>query len=315
MLPSSDNKLLAKWQGPYSVTKKMGQVTYEVHMPDRRRKHQVFHVNMLKKWSERPEPAVSAMLIRAVEEEEEYSEQYLPGRDEKSKLDLSHLSEARQCELSHFLPEDLFVERPGRTAVVERWIVLKDEQPVRQSSYRVPERLLPVLQEELDMMLQLGAIEPSFSEWSSPIILVPKKDGGLRFCLDFRKVNTQAKFDPYPMPRIDDLVERLGKAKFLTTLDLCKGYWQVPLSKESKELTAFRTPFGHFQFTVLPFGLHGAPATFQRLMDSVLRGTEGFAAAYLDDIVIYSASLVEHLRHLQHVLSLVKEAGLTIHPK
>lgn len=140
------------------------------------------------------------------------------------------------------------------------------------------------------MMLQLGVIEPSFSEWSSPIILVPKKDRGLHFCLDFRKVNAQAKFDPYPMPRVDDLVECLGKAKFLSTHDLRKGYWQVPLAEGSKELTAFRTPFGHFQFTVLPFGLHGAPASFQRLMDRVLRGTDGFAIAYIDDIIIYSSS-------------------------
>lgn len=98
------------------------------------------------------------------------------------------------------------------------------------------------------MMLQLGAIEPSFSEWSSPVILVPKKDGGLRFCLDLRKVNTQAKFDPYPMPRVEDL----GKAKFLTTLDLCKSYWQVPCQKRARS----RLLFGHFQFTILPFGLH-----------------------------------------------------------
>uniref|UniRef100_A0A0E9WPT5 ribonuclease H n=1 Tax=Anguilla anguilla TaxID=7936 RepID=A0A0E9WPT5_ANGAN len=92
------------------------------------------------------------------------------------------------------------------------------------------------------------------------------------------------------MPRVDDMVERLGKAKFLTTLDLCKGYWQVLLAADSRELIAFKTPFGHFQFTILPFGLHGAPATFQRLMDKVLRGTEHFAAAYLDDIVIFSFS-------------------------
>ena len=317
LLPSSENKLLAKWQGPYAVTRQMGPVTYEVHMPDRRKKHQVYHVNMLKKWSERPEqlPEVSALFIRAVEEDEECSEQYLPGRDEGRTLDLSHLSKDRQQELTAILPAGLFVEQPGRTEMVEHRITLKDQQPVRQPCYRVPERLLPVLKEELDKMMELGVIEPSSSEWSSPIILVPKKDGTLRFCLDFRKVNAQAKFDPYPMPRVDDLVERLGKAKFLTTLDLCKGYWQVPLAEDSKELTAFRTPFGHFQFTVLPFGLHGAPATFQRLMDRLLRGTEGFAAAYLDDICIYSSTWEEHLQHVQHVLSLVKEAGLTIHPQ
>ncbi len=163
-------------------------------------------------------------------------------------------------------------------------------------------------------MKQLGVIEPSSSEWSSPIVLVPKKDGTLRFCLDFRKLNSVSKFDPYPMPRVDELVERLGRAKFLSTLDLCKGYWQVPLDPACKEFTAFRTPFGHFQFRVLPFGLHGAAATFQRMMDQVLRGTEDYAAAYLDDIVIFSQSWEEHLEYLKEVLTRIKAAGLTIRP-
>lgn len=161
-------------------------------------------------------------------------------------------------------------------------------------------------------MQTLGVIEPSTSEWSSPIVLVPKKDGTLRFCLDFRKLNSVSKFDPYPMPRVDELVERLGRAKYLSTLDLFKGYWQVPLKPECKELTAFKTPFGHFQFRVHPFGLHGAPATFQRMMDQILQGTEMFAAAYLDDIFIFSQSWEEHLGHLQEVLKRIKAAGLTI---
>ena len=108
--------------------------------------------------------------------------------------------------------------------------------------------------------------------------------------------------------------ERVGSSHYITTLDLCKGYWQVPLSTESKECTAFRTPFGHFQFTVLPFGLNGAPATFQRLMDRVLVGTESFAASYIDDVAIYSRSWQEHLTHLQEVFRRLKGAGLTIRP-
>lgn len=134
-------------------------------------------------------------------------------------------------------------------------------------------------------MLFLGVIERSCSEWSSPVVLVPKKDGTIRFCIDFRKV-TQSQFDAYPMPRLEDLIEQLGKANFISTLDLCKGYWQVPLAQKDQPCTAFRTPQGLFQFVVMPFGFQGAPATFQRLMDHVLDGTDSFAAAYLDDIVI-----------------------------
>lgn len=133
-------------------------------------------------------------------------------------------------------------------------------------------------------------------------MLVPKKDGTLRFCIDFRYLNTVSNFDPYPMPRIDDLVERVGRARYITTLDLSKGYWQVALAPDAKEMTAFRTPFGMYQFKVMPFGLQGAPATFQRLMDHVLRDLSDCVAAYLDDVVIFSQSWEEHMVHLQQVL-------------
>lgn len=181
--------------------------------------------------------------------------------------------------------------------------------------YRIPERLLPKLKDEVEDMLSLGVIERSCSEWSSPVVLVPKKDGTIRFCIDFRKVNAQSHFDAYPMPRLEDLIERLGKANYITTLDLCKGYWQVLLAKEDRPYTAFRTPQGLFQFVVMPFGLQGAPATFQRLMDRVLDSTDAFAAAYLDDIVIYSATWEQHLSHLSEVLQRIKGAGLTVNPK
>ncbi len=155
-------------------------------------------------------------------------------------------------------------------------------------------------------------IEPSISEWCSPVVIVPKKDGSLRVCIDFRKLNAQSQFDAYPMPRVDDLLERIGRAKYITTLDLCKGYWQVPLEPTSRPYTTFRTPIGLYQFTVLPFGLHGAPATFQRLMDKVLQGCEEWSAAYLDDVVIHSNSWQEHLRHLKQTLEKIIKAGLTL---
>ncbi|GAA6067428.1 uncharacterized protein LOC118471043 [Tachysurus ichikawai] len=111
------------------------------------------------------------------------------------------------------------------------------------------------------------------------------------------------------MPRIDDLLEKIGRAKYVTTLDLCKGYWQVPLEKTSRPYTAFRTPLGLYQFTVLPFGLHGAPATFQRLMDQVLQGGEEWSAAYLDDVVVHSETWADHL---ERTLRRIQEAGLTL---
>lgn len=255
------------------------------------------------------------LFVRAVGEEEEPEEQYFPTSSRPQTVEVSHLQVEQQQQLQGLLDSSLFSETPEYTDVVQHDISLKEDSPVRQKSYRIPQRLLSALKEELDIMLSLGVIEPSSSEWCSPVVLVPKKDGTLRFCIDFRQINALSRFDPYPMPRVDDLVERLGKAKFISTLDLSKGYWQVPLSPQAKELTAFRTPFGLYHFTVMPFGLQGAPATFQRLMDKLLQGTSDFAAAYLDDVVIFSDSWEDHVKHLRAILGRIKGAGLTINPK
>ncbi|XP_072246328.1 uncharacterized protein nfic isoform X1 [Leuresthes tenuis] len=282
MLPTNDSKLLAKWQGPFEVQRKLGPTTYQVATPGLQRSSKVLHVNLLKEWIPRCEMGAEVLLIRGVEEEEEV-DQYLPSPSD-ADLDLSHLTKEQQSEVKSLINSDIFQEYPGRTNLVEHDIVLKAEASVRRMSYRIPERLLGALKKEVDLMLSLGIIRPSKSEWCNPVVLVPKKDGTIRFCIDFRYLNSVSKFDSYPTPRMDELTERLGKAKYLTTIDLSTGYWQVPLSERSRELTAFRTSWGLFEFTVLPFGLHGAPATFQRLMDQVLDGLADYACAYLDDI-------------------------------
>lgn len=123
--------------------------------------------------------------------------------------------------------------------MIEHEIVLKGDAVVKRMSYRTPERLQASLRKEVDLMLTLGIIEPSKSEWCHPVVLVPKKDGTLRFCIDFRYLNSVSKFDCYPTPRISDLIDRLGQSKYLTTIDLAKGYWQIPLTLQSRELTAF----------------------------------------------------------------------------
>lgn len=119
-------------------------------------------------------------------------------------------------------------------------------------------------------MQELGVIEPSTSEWRSYPVMLPKPDGNIRVCLDFRKVNEVSEFDAYPMPHIQELIDKLGKATYLATVDMMKGYWQIPLSPESKTYTAFATPIGLYQFVQMPVGLHGAAATFQRLVDQLL---------------------------------------------
>ena len=135
-------------------------------------------------------------------------------------------------------------------------------------------------------MEQAGTIERSASEWAAPIVLVKKKDSTLRLCVDYRRLNAVSQTDAYPMPWIDELIDRLGDAKYITTLDLSHGFWQVPVRKEDQYKAAFTTPYGLFQFRVMPLGLQGAPATFQRMMDALLKDVGSFAAAYLDDVII-----------------------------
>ena len=162
-------------------------------------------------------------------------------------------------------------------------------------------------------MLQDGVIRPSTSPWSSPIVMVRKKDGAWRFCIDFRKLNDVTHKDAYPLPRIDETLESLSGSTLFTTLDLASGYWQVELEEADKEKTAFSTAEGHFEFNVMPFGLTNAPSSFQRLMSCVLAGlTDEQCLIYIDDILVYSANFSEHLVRLRNVLQRIKNAGLRL---
>lgn len=143
-------------------------------------------------------------------------------------------------------------------------------------------------------MLELGVIEESHGQWSSPVVLVPKPDDTLKFCNDFWKLNKVSKFDAYPVPLIDELIDQLGKAQYLMILDLTKDYWQIPRAEDAKKVI-FSTPDGLFQYTVLPFCLHGAPAMFECLMDKLLWPHAKYAVTYLDDVVIHSPDWETHL--------------------
>ncbi|XP_053873204.1 uncharacterized protein LOC128831095, partial [Malaclemys terrapin pileata] len=312
LLPSSESKILARWQGPYEVVRKVGPVTYEINQPDRRKKNQRYHVNLLKPWKER-----EGLLINPYPPEPELGPQVpLSGDTEEPQLG-ENLTEEQlrqtRCLLQAF--SHTFTDQPGHTSLVHHRIQTEPGVVIRGTTRPLPYHRRQVVEKEVRAMLDLGVIEPSQSEWRSPVVLVPKPDGSQRFCIDFRRVNAISKFDAYPMPRIDELLARLGGARYITTLDLSKGYWQIPLEPASREKTAFATPTGLYQFTRMPFGLHGAPATFQRLMDRLLQPHQEYAAAYLDDVVIYSPQWETHLERVAAVLRSLREAGLTANPK
>jgi hypothetical protein len=203
----------------------------------------------------------------------------------------------------------------GEIAGVEHRITTSGG-PIRQHPYRSGPRMREAEQKEVDRMLAMNVIEPSASEWASPVVLVPKPDGSLRFCVDYRKLNAVTERDVYPLPRMDDCLDSLGDAKVFSTLDANSGYWQIRVSKQDQEKTSFTCHSGTYQFRRMPFGLVNAPATFQRAMDVILSPVKWKSClVYLDDIIVYSSSLEQHVKDLDFVLSLVKKAGVTLRLK
>ena len=201
----------------------------------------------------------------------------------------------------------------GRTSVVTHRINTGDHSPMKQPPRRIPFSLREKVCELTQEMLDHGVIQPSSSPWASPIVLVAKKDGSTRFCVDYRKLNAITKLDVYPLPRIDDSLDLLAETRFFSTLDLASGYWQVGMEEESQEKTAFTTHGGLFEFTVMPFGLCNAPATFQRLMENVLTGlAQERCIVYLDDILVMGRIFEEHLTNLRVVFSRLANAGLKL---
>lgn len=207
----------------------------------------------------------------------------------------------------------------GRTSNVTHSINTGQSAPIKQPLRRTPLSRRTIIQEEVDKMLKQEVIESSASPWASPVVLVKKKDGSYRFCIDYRKLNDVTIKDSYPLPRIDDTLDALqgnSSTRYFSTLDLASGYWQVAMNPADAPKTAFTTPEGLFQFKTMPFGLCNAPATFERLMESVLAGLHWKTClVYLDDIIVFSSSFQEHLQRLREVFQRLQDAGLKISPK
>ena len=171
-----------------------------------------------------------------------------------------------------------------------------DASPKKQAARRIPFAARQEIARQLEEMQKNNIIKPSKSPWASPVVLVKKRDGTLRFCVDYRTLNSVTKPDVFPLPRIFDLLDQLGKSRYFTTLDLKSGYWQTKVQADSKEKTAFIIHKGLFEFRVMPFGVTNAPAVFQHLMQQVLAGLQSesaaeFVSVYLDDVIVFSETL------------------------
>uniref|UniRef100_A0A8C6TVK3 ribonuclease H n=1 Tax=Neogobius melanostomus TaxID=47308 RepID=A0A8C6TVK3_9GOBI len=201
----------------------------------------------------------------------------------------------------------------GCTNLVEHEVPLLDDAPVRQRYRRLPPSQYEQVKAHIQELLNSGIIQPSSSPYASPIVIVQKKDGSMRLCVDYRLLNAKTRKDAYPLPRIEESLDALGGARWFSTLDLASGYNQVPIAEKDKAKTAFCTPFGLFEFNRMPFGLCNAPSTFQRLMERIF-GDQSFQSLllYLDDIIIFSSSFHDHLQRLELVLARLQEHNLKL---
>ena len=213
---------------------------------------------------------------------------------------------------------DVFVEenKPlGRTSLLFHHIDTGNAPPFKVRGRRVPPHQRELVDEALDQMLANDVIRPSESPWSSPLLLVKKRDGTMRVCVDFRKLNEVTVRDAYPIPRIDETLDSLSGNAYFTCLDLKQGYWQLPLDEASKPKTAFSSHRGLFEFNVLAMGLTNAPGAFARLMNSVLAGLSWEQClVYLDDTIVLGADFESHLANLELVLERFRKAGLQLNP-
>ena len=228
-----------------------------------------------------------------------------------SKTKEEILSNKLYEEYSDVFPDDLPKCLPPKRHVDHKIDMVDGSSPIAKQAYRMSPKDLDELKKQLDDLISHGFIQPSISPYGAPVLFVKKKDGSMRLCIDYRALNKSTIKNSYPLPRIDELLDRLGGCKYFSKIDLRSGYYQVRISEEDIYKTAFRTRYGHYEFTVLPMGLTNAPATFMRLMQDIfIDYLDKFVISYLDDLLIYSRTLEEHERHVKLVLNKLRENKL-----
>ena len=243
---------------------------------------------------------------------------HLVGLAERSA---SHLTQQQRMKMEDTLQEfaDVFSKGDadlGRTGLVKHRIDTGDARPIKHVPRRIPPARREEMQQAVKDMERQGLVERSDSPWSSAVVLVSKKDGTKRFCVDYRALNDRTVKDSYPLPRIDDTLDALAGACWFSTLDLKSGYHQVEMAEEDKAKTAFSFGQGLWQFTVMPFGLCNAPSCFERLMERVLEGLHWKTALlYIDDVIVFGSTFEEELERLREVFQRLRAANLKLSPK
>lgn len=323
--PSRANKLSVEWMGPGIVEKQLSETNYVIRFPEKDKTH-VYHVNMLKPYFQRPESVNLLCLEPAVSPETDDEEDipYIKLKSSEDEMDQvfqdieenSRLTAEQKDQLEVLLSTyaSIFSNEPGCTDLMQHDIELETERPVCAKPYRMSPRQTEILKTEVSKMLELGVIEVGESDFTSPLILVEVPGKEARPCIDYRRLNKVTRTQFFPLPNLEQRIETVSAARYISLLDLTRGYWQIPLSKRAQRYAAFVTSFGTYRPLRMPFGLKNAPYNFSLMMAEILKGCDDFALPYLDDIAIFSENWEDHLTHLDCVLQKIRQAKLNVKP-
>uniref|UniRef100_A0A1X7VT01 Uncharacterized protein n=1 Tax=Amphimedon queenslandica TaxID=400682 RepID=A0A1X7VT01_AMPQE len=320
LLPATGGELLAQWRGPYEIVRRIGKMDYEVQISKRK----IFHINLLREWQEGKEVAD----YYCDEKTEDGKENGLCKDDvdeladwntgwESSPLTVGNaLSEWQGEQLQNLCEQlgEVLSGKPGHTGIAEHGVVTGSCRPVRQPPCQIPYAYHSEVDMETQGMLAEGVVEPSGSDWASPVVIVRERDSTLRLCVDYGKLIAETEIDAYPMPRMDDVLDQMGQAGCFYIFGPCKRILAGLCGGGDCYGTAFVGSFGLCRFEVPPIDLSGATAAFQRLVNHIAGGLRGFAHAYLDGLVVFCATWEDHLEQLAMVLGRLQEAGLTVKP-
>ena len=325
LLPFKRNKLQMTWRGPHVITDKLNECDYKVLVG---KKERVYHANILKRYIDRLDQGETHIVaVVMIDEGNEPTEE-----SRQSQIPMVEL-QRKECPRDIQVDDDLGEERraairqlcnqfdtvlsdlPGSTTLAECDIRQERDVPVHAKQYPLPHAKIAAIEEEVETMLKLGVIEPAASPYNAPVVLVQKKDGTNRFCIDYRKLNQTSVFDAEPIPDVDLLFTKLSNKRYFSKMDLTKGLWQIPMKSKDKEKTAFTTASGQYQWVTMPFGLKNAGAVFSRMMRKLLRPLpQDTVSNFMDDILIATDSWDEHLKTIGFVMERLQECGLKAKP-
>ena len=329
LLPLKKNKLEIAWQGPYEVVERCGPCDYRILVGTKRK---IFHANLLKAYIARADPVAQVNVVIQAEDasEVEYFQEgtgapcpfpLMPLVQEEFPSDVQvdkNLPKDKQTALraicSSHAPQ--LTDLPCVTSLEECEVILLDDMPVRVRQYPLPHATLDTVKKEVESMLRLGVIEQCISPYSAPMVLVRKKNGQIRFCLDYRALNRVVRFDAEPMPDVDQLFSKLSRAQYFSKIDMTKGYWQIPVRKSDRDKLAFSTPLGQFRWITMPFGLKTAGAVFSRMMRRFLVPLHrDDVVNFIDDVLIANEEWDTHLAAVGAVFDRMAEVNLAARPK